>query len=274
MVSARAGCPVAGDTSTRTRPWKRSLASHSQSRRAQAWTGATLRVWGGEDRGTMPRGQPEIPVQVVTVERQRGVALGDSDHARVGGPVGTLRQRPVHQEPAVRGQPEAASELQLQLPASPVQGPGRLREIAHRMGRLVLGGGQRRQALQSVARGGQRPGARDHHTAAILHHRGEPGASPLPNRSRDLGDVDGRRAGVRHQMHPLDAVQERQWTRPRLGGSDRAAPELGILDQSRRADARLLGPPPTGFRNGRGGSEAAQGQAPPQRRQIVQVHAQ
>jgi hypothetical protein len=84
------------------------------------------------------------------------MAFGDAKHARIGGPPGTLGERSVHDQPPLGAAAVSLAKLELESATSPVEGSGRIRQVAHRMRRLVGRKGHGLTGAGHLARGDER----------------------------------------------------------------------------------------------------------------------
>ena len=166
---------------------------------------------GRIDRGAMARRQPQVALEVVPVEGQRRMALGDAEHARIGGPARALGQRSVHDQPAVG--PAAGSARRARAPArrAPGRAPGR-----HWPGRAPDAAARRREARPCRKPSGSSPAAASAAGRAmseqppLLEHRDEPPVVPLAHRRRDLAHHDGRGPRIGHAAPSAARRRERR----------------------------------------------------------------
>src|SRR6476620_143730 len=82
--------------------------------------------------------QPQVALQILSLERKDRVALGDRHQRRVLGPPGTLGQGSIHDEPSVRDAPVLIADGNLQSPALSIDGSCGVQQVANRMGSIVI----------------------------------------------------------------------------------------------------------------------------------------
>ena len=210
-------------------------------------------------------------IEVLAVERQRGVALHDPHHPGVGGELGALGQTAVDHQPARRDSAVAQAEAALQPAASLVDRTGGEGQVERRVTSTVLGKRHHLVARQSFPSRGECPGPAEHQGTALLRDGAQLPIGAFADGRRDLGQHDGAVAGIGHELGALDAVEEGQRVGPALGVADREGFETGTLDERGGTNGRIVAAS-TALRHRCGRSEAPEGQHAAQVGQLVLVH--
>ncbi len=217
---------------------------------------------GSEDGRATARWQPEVCLEVRSVEWQRRMTLRHPDHACILSPDLAFRERPVHHEPAMAVAPVRHADGDLERAARIIESCARLRQLADGVRRVRVGEFDALERIEGRTGGIECGPAPDRHVAPPYDSGGEHALIALPHRRRQRRHHDRRRPGVADHFGVLDPIQEGHG----IGPADRLTHFAGFddvtLEQLSEMNLSLFAPAGAGRRYHGSGSYSCGSERP------------